>query len=101
MPKDLGAEQGDVDGPLQCSLAFGMAAETRMCIAAVQAAGSLPWIGATDDAEPQQLRADHATRPRKSANFQLGGQEKAPCPRPTTRIAEKRRPGRLVVHRRR
>ena len=30
MPKDRGAEQGDVDGPLECSLALGMvAAETR------------------------------------------------------------------------
>ena len=31
MPKDRGAEQGDVDGPLDCSLTLGMvAAETRM-----------------------------------------------------------------------
>ena len=30
MPKDRGAEQGDVDGPLECSLALGMvAAEAR------------------------------------------------------------------------
>ena len=72
-----GAEQGDVDGPLECSLALGMmAAETRMCMAAEQAAGSLPWIGATDDAELQQLRPDHATRLQESANFQLGGPEK-------------------------
>ena len=37
MPKDRGAEQGDVDGSLECSPARGMvAAETR---------GTLPWIG--------------------------------------------------------
>ena len=31
MPKDRGAEQGDVDGPLGCSLALGMvAAEARL-----------------------------------------------------------------------
>ena len=30
MPKDLGAEQGDVDGPLECSLALErVAAEAR------------------------------------------------------------------------
>ena len=34
MPKDRGAEQGDVDGPLECSLALGMvAAEARLCVA--------------------------------------------------------------------
>ena len=30
MPKDRGAEHGDVDGPLECSLALGIvAAEAR------------------------------------------------------------------------
>ena len=39
-PKDRGAEQGDVDGTLECSLALGMvAAETRTRVAAQQAAG--------------------------------------------------------------
>ena len=38
VPKDRGAEQGDVDGPLKCSLALGMvAAEARGSIAAPQA----------------------------------------------------------------
>ena len=74
MPKDLGAGQGDVDGPLECSLALGMvAAETRRRVAAQQVAGSLPWIGVDDLAEEQLLRADHATGVRESANFQLGG----------------------------
>ena len=42
MPKDRGAEQGDVDGPLECSLALGMvAAETRGSTAA-RASGGHP-----------------------------------------------------------
>ena len=41
MSKDRGAEQGDVDGPIECSLAPGMvAAETRTRVAAQQAAGN-------------------------------------------------------------
>ena len=41
MPKDRGAEPGDVNGPRECSLALGLvAAETRGSIAARQAAGS-------------------------------------------------------------
>ena len=77
MPKDRGAEQGDVDGPLECSLALGpVAAETRGSIAARQAAGTLPWIGVNDRAEEQRLQADHAARLQESANCQLGGPEK-------------------------
>ena len=67
----------DVDGPLECSLAFGLvAAETRRRVAAQQAAGSLPWIGVDDPPEEQRLQADHANRVQESANFQLGGPEK-------------------------
>ena len=76
MPKDRGAEQGDVDGPLECSLALGMvAAEARGRIAAQQAAATLPWIGVNDSTEEQRLQADHAARLQESANFQLGGPE--------------------------
>ena len=53
-----------------------VAAETRRCIAARQAAGSLPWIGVDDPSEEQQLQAYHATRVQETANFQLGGPEK-------------------------
>ena len=74
MPKDRGAEQGDVDGPLQCSLALGtVAAETRGRVAAQQASGSLPWIGVEDPSEARRLQANHAVR---FANFQFGGPEK-------------------------
>ena len=46
MPTDQGAEQGDVDILLECSLAVGtVAAETRERVAAQQASGSLPWTG--------------------------------------------------------
>ena len=66
MPKDRGAEQGDVDGPLEEMVA----AEMQRRIAARQAAGSLPWIGVDDPSELQHPEG------RKSANFQLGGLEK-------------------------
>ena len=81
MPKDRGAEQGDVDGPLECSLALGMVA-ARGRIAARQAAGTLPWNGVNDSAEEQQLQADHAGRLLESEDFKLGGPEKITGPRP-------------------
>ena len=31
MPKDRGAEQGDVDGPLECSLALGWLLQKHGC----------------------------------------------------------------------
>ena len=72
MPKDRGAEQGDVFGPLECSLALGMvAAETRGRVAAYQATGNLPWIGVDDPADVHRLQADRAVRQQEAANFQL------------------------------
>ena len=63
MPKDRGAEQGDVDGPVECRLALGtVAAQARGNIAARQAAGTLPWIGVNDPVEVQRLKADNAAR---------------------------------------
>ena len=50
-----------------------VAAETRGSIAALQAAGTLLWIGVSDSAEEQRPQADHAARLQESANFQLGG----------------------------
>ena len=42
MPKDRGAEPGDVDGLIECSLALGMvAADARLRVAAQQAARTL------------------------------------------------------------
>ena len=55
MPQGRGAEQGDVDGPTECSLALGtVASETRMRVAAQQAACTLPWIGVDDPLEEQR-----------------------------------------------
>ena len=74
MPKDRGAEQGDVDGPLESSLAPGMVvAETRGRGVVQQVSGSLPWIGFDDLAELQRLQAEHAVGLQETANFQLGG----------------------------
>ena len=62
MPKDRGAEQGDVGGPLECSLALGMvAAEARGSVAAQQAAGTLSSTGVNDFAEEQHSK--RTTRP--------------------------------------
>ena len=74
--KDRGAEQGD-DGPLERSSALGMvAAETRGRVAAPQASGSLPWIGADDTSETKRLQAEHAAKLQRVSNFQLGGPER-------------------------
>ena len=50
LAKDRGAEQGDVDGPLECSLALGMVAETRGRVAALH------------PSDIQRLQAEHAVR---------------------------------------
>ena len=96
MPKDRGAEQGDVDGPL----ALGMAtANTRGLIAARQAEGTRPWIGTEDPAEGQapafELRSQNAGSSQLSARWPGKARWSS---RPTARTAEKRRPGRSVVH---
>ena len=62
MPKDRGAEE-DVDGSFECSLALVMvAAETRMRVAAQQAACTLPRIGVDDPLEEQRLQAERASK---------------------------------------
>ena len=61
--EDRGAEQGDVDGALKCSLALGMvAADVRGSFAARQAAGTLPGFGVTYPAEEQKLQTDQVAR---------------------------------------
>ena len=63
MRKDRGAEQGDVDGPLECSLDLVMvAAEARGPVPALQASGGLPWISAGDFLEIQRLQGGDADR---------------------------------------
>ena len=98
-----GAEQGDVDGLLECSLALGMvAAETRGSTAARQAAGNLPFYW--------RVRSCKGTASACRPRSQIAGVSQLPAwwprkahqsPRPAVRAAEKRRPGRSVVHGRR
>ena len=77
MPRDRGAEQGDVDGPLECSLALGMmAAEARMCVAVQQAARTFPWIGTHDPADAGRLQDEQHSRMQRIQSSRLGGPEK-------------------------
>ena len=49
--KDRGAEQGDVDGSVECSLTLGnVATKTRHSIHTRQRQGALPWLSASPDA---------------------------------------------------
>ena len=85
MPKDRGAEQVDVDGPLECSPALGMvAAETRGRVAAQQASGSLLWIGVDHPSELQRLQADHAVRLQRNCQLPVRWSLNN-SPEPTTR----------------
>ena len=98
MPKDRVAEQGDVDGLLEYSLAFGMvASETRWRVAAQQEAGSLRWIG-VDPSEMQRLQADTQAR---CGEFPLSAgwtRETHWSCRSTSYFAGEWRLGGLVVH---
>ena len=76
MPEDRGAEQGDVDGPLECSLALGMvAAEARLHVAVQEAARTLPWIDTNDSVEEHRLQAETMTRCSGSKTFSSVVQE--------------------------
>ena len=90
MPNDRGAEQGDVDGPLECGLAQEWRQQKREeAEPCSMRRAPLPWIGANDPAQVHRLQADRAARLQESTNFQLGGPEK---------LAEKRRLGGSMVH---
>ena len=78
LPKDRGAEQGDVNGPLKCSLALEtVAAEARL--AEQQAAGTLSRVGAHDLADAERLQgeqhdaSDVPANPQLDSEFVLGG----------------------------
>ena len=44
LPKDREAEQGDLDGPMECSITLGgVASQTRRAIREAQSRGELPW----------------------------------------------------------
>ena len=62
LPTHRGAEQGDVDGPSECSIALEqVASETRTKVASLQRQGALPWIpgdrdGAGEDCGRRSVR---------------------------------------------
>ena len=68
MAKDRGAEQGDVDGPLECGLTLGVVArETRSALHDAQEQGSIPWMRADTVGirEAKDSRVDMQTRKDK------------------------------------
>jgi hypothetical protein len=69
LPKDRGAEQGDVDGPLECSLTLAeVASETRMKVAELQRNGTLAWC-TEGQLGVDEACIDHDSRKQKSADF--------------------------------
>jgi hypothetical protein len=88
VPKDRGAEQGDVDGPVECSITLAqVAGETRTKVASLQRQGALPWIArdrdaACDDFDRRSIRVrsfqtdpedDHEVRLDPRHEVQVGG----------------------------
>eukprot|EP00973_Karenia_brevis_P038909 5371814-Karenia_brevis.AAC.1 len=79
VPKDRGAEQGDVDGPLEAGLAIGTAARaSRRHVHLQQREGSLEWAGETTALasqdfdlreDRQRLWSDMAPAARKQSDF--------------------------------
>ena len=101
MPNDRCAEQGDVDGPLECSLELGIvAAWTRPHAAGHQAAGIVAWVGSHSVEDVQRLQGEHRSKMHPLQNFHLGGPETADkCRRPTACPARQQRRGIFLVPR--
>ena len=69
-PKNRGAEQGDVDGPLECSIALAQVArQTRINVASLQRRDELPWI-ADNEASIEAARADFDGRVARAHAFE-------------------------------
>jgi hypothetical protein len=65
-PKDRGAEQGDVDGPLECGVTIaGVAASARESVHRDQCQDRIPWAVRTP-ADVTQAKAAHAERDRRA-----------------------------------
>ena len=74
MPKDRGAEQREVDGSRECSLAMGMVAdEARQHVAGQQAAKHIPWVGAHSKEDAHTLRVAEDPRHSLPAGMQRCG----------------------------
>ena len=69
--KDRGAEQGDVDGPLECGITAAIAFKrTRRRLHEAQCAGALPWAGPPrDPVVAQQAQADFHERQRRAGEW--------------------------------
>ena len=90
MPKDRGAEEGDVDGLQERSLSLGVVAvETRGRVSAQQAAGNFPRIGVDDPSETQRCKQNTQTRRNKFPIFSLMSRETHRGFRPTSYFAGK------------
>ena len=71
IPNDRGAEQADVDTPLEWSLALGMvAAEGRLSVCTPS------WFGTHDSLHEKRLQDEQHSRMQLIHNFQPGGPEK-------------------------
>ena len=76
MPKDRGAEQEDVDGPLESSVALGMvAAQARLHVAIQQAARTPSWIGTNGPVDEQRLQAEQNDKRQRIQTFSSEAQE--------------------------
>ena len=72
MPKDRGAEQGDVEGPSSIVWHWGwwqLSPTARY----YPASCAHPWIGTNDSVEEQRLQAEENSKMQRIQDFQLGG----------------------------
>ena len=70
LPKDRGAEQGDVDGPTECALTLGQVArDARLLVHQQQRLARLPWA-CESQAEVEAAVADFDARTLAAQNFQ-------------------------------
>ena len=77
MPTNRGAEQGGVDGPLQCSMTPGVvSAEARFHVGRQQAEGIVPSVGASVNEDVQIRQDDYQNNMLLLQNLQPGGPEK-------------------------
>ena len=76
MSEDHGAEQGDVEGPLVCSLVLGMVAAEALTARCRPTSRAHPWIGTDDPVEEQWLQAEQNCKMQQFQDFQVGGSGK-------------------------
>ena len=90
MVKDRGAEQGDVDGPLECALTLGLVIrDARSDIHQQQRSGSRPWSAVAQE-EGDRARVDYDERQHCTRTFpeQRSSTPEAVDPRHQVQVAE-------------